>query len=58
MNKRILSIVLTLCRVLCLMPTGVFAEGKSDIGTAGAAASITALTLKRKKSYRYGGNAK
>ncbi len=27
MKKRILSILLTLCMVLCLVPTGVFAEG-------------------------------
>lgn len=28
MKKRIYSILLTLCMVLCLVPTGVFAEGK------------------------------
>ena len=30
MKKRILSILLTLCMVLCLMPTAVFAEADSD----------------------------
>ena len=30
MKKRILSILLTLCMVLCLMPTAVFAEGNED----------------------------
>ena len=29
MRKRILSILLTLCMVLCLVPTGVFAEGET-----------------------------
>ena len=29
MNKRILSILLTLCMLLCLVPTGVFAEGET-----------------------------
>ena len=29
MKKRILSILLTLCMVLCLVPTGVFAEGET-----------------------------
>ena len=30
MKKRILSILLTLCMVLCLMPTAAFAEGNED----------------------------
>ena len=30
MKKRILSILLTLCMVLCIMPTGVFAEGETN----------------------------
>ena len=29
MNKRILSILLALCMLLCLVPTGVFAEGET-----------------------------
>ena len=33
MKKRILSILLTLCMVLCLMPTAVFAEGNEDTPT-------------------------
>ena len=33
MKKRILSILLTLCMVLCLMPTAVFAEGNEDAPT-------------------------
>ena len=34
MRKRILSILLTLCMVLCLVPTSVFAEGEAATGTA------------------------
>ena len=30
MKKRILSILLTLCMVLCLVPTAAFAEADSD----------------------------
>ena len=33
MKKRILSILLTLCMVLCLMPMAVFAEGNEDTPT-------------------------
>ena len=33
MKKRILSILLTLCMVLCLVPTAVFAEGNEDTPT-------------------------
>ena len=33
MKKRILSILLTLCMVLCLMPTAVFAEDNEDAPT-------------------------
>ena len=29
MKKRILSIPVTLCMVLCLIPTGVFAKGET-----------------------------
>lgn len=34
MKKRILSILLTLCMVVCLVPTGVFAEERAATGTA------------------------
>ena len=34
MRKRILSILLTLCMLLCLVPTSVFAEGEAATGTA------------------------
>ena len=34
MKKRILSILLTLCMMLCLVPTSVFAEGEAATGTA------------------------
>ena len=34
MKKRILSILLTLCMLLCLVPTSVFAEGEAATGTA------------------------
>ena len=34
MKKRILSILLTLCMILCLVPTGVFAEGEASEGSA------------------------
>ncbi|MBD9097306.1 MAG: hypothetical protein EGP89_00375, partial [Ruminococcaceae bacterium] len=30
MKKRILCILLTLCMVLCMVPTGVFAEGETN----------------------------
>ena len=34
MKKRILSILLTLCMVLCIMPTDAFAEGEAATGSA------------------------
>ena len=34
MKKRILSILLALCMVFCIVPTGVFAEGEAATGTA------------------------
>ena len=37
MRKRILSILLTLCMLLCLVPTSVFAE---EVGTEGGSAAI------------------
>ena len=43
MKKRILSILLTLCMVLCLVPTGVFAEGEAFKNVASAAELKSAL---------------
>ena len=43
MRKRILSILLTLCMVLCLAPTGVFAEGETFKNVASAAELKSAL---------------
>ena len=34
MEKRLFSILLTLCMLLCLVPTSVFAEGEAATGTA------------------------
>ena len=34
MKKRILSILLTMCMVLCIMPTDAFAEGEAATGAA------------------------
>ena len=44
MKKRILSILLTLCMVLCLVPTSVFAEGETA-GKAAAANSEVSVTV-------------
>ena len=43
MKKRILSILLTLCMVFCIMPTGVFAEGETFKNVASAAELKNAL---------------
>ena len=43
MKKRILSILLTLCMVLCLVPTGVFAEDEAFKDVASAAELKNAL---------------
>ena len=43
MKKRILSILLTMCMVLCIMPTGVFAEGKAATGAAAIQLGTAAL---------------
>ena len=43
MRKRILSILLTLCMVLCLVPTSVFAEGETFKNVANAAELKSAL---------------
>jgi len=43
MRKRILSILLTLCMVFCIMPTGVFAEGETLKNVASAAELKNAL---------------
>ena len=44
MKKRILSILLTLCMVLCLMPTGAFAEGEAATGSAAIQLGTDALS--------------
>ena len=54
MRKRILSILLTLCMVFCIMPTGVFAEGETnrkveteqELVDALADSSVDIITLK------------
>ena len=43
MKKRILSILLTLCMVLCLVPTTAFAEGETFKDVASAAELKSAL---------------
>ena len=43
MKKRILSILLTLCMLLCLVPTSVFAEGETFKNVANAAELKSAL---------------
>lgn len=44
MKKRILSILLTLCMLFCLVPTGVFAEGETATGSAAIQLSTDALS--------------
>ena len=56
MKKRLLSILLTLCIILCIVPTGVFAEGETlkevkvadeeEILTALADDTVDIITLK------------
>ena len=43
MKKRILSILLTLCMVLCIMPTDAFAEGEAATGSAAVQLGTAAL---------------
>ena len=43
MKKRILSILLTLCMVLCIMPTDAFAEGEAATGAAAVQLGTAAL---------------
>ena len=43
MKKRILSILLTLCMLFCLVPTGVFAE--DNMAASGTAEVSTAADL-------------
>ena len=45
MKKRILSILLTLCMLLCLVPTGVFAEGETAAGSAAIQLGADALSV-------------
>ena len=44
MKKRILSILLTLCLLFCLVPTGVFAEGETATGSAAIQLGTDALS--------------
>ncbi len=44
MKSRLLSILLTLCMVLCLVPTGVFAEGETAMGSAAIQLGTDALS--------------
>ena len=44
MKKRILSILLTLCMLLCIMPTGAFAEGEAATGAAAVQLGTDALS--------------
>lgn len=43
MKKKIVSILLTVCMMLCLVPTSVFAEGKTAKGVATAQELTDAL---------------
>ena len=43
MKKRILSILLTMCMVLCIMPTDAFAEGEAATGAAAVQLGTAAL---------------
>lgn len=43
MKKRIRSILLTLCMVLCIMPTDAFAEGEATTGAAAVQLGTAAL---------------
>ena len=43
MRKRILSILLTLCMVLCIVPTGVFAEGETATGSSAIQSGINGI---------------
>lgn len=52
MKKRILSILLTLCMLFCLVPTGVFAEGETATGSAAIQLGTDALSKKCKHSDR------
>ena len=63
MRKRILAILLTLCMVLCLVPTNVFAEGEGLSANADITGSGTAedpyliYTAERLKAFRDKANA-
>ena len=52
MKKRILSILLTLCMVLCLMPTAVFAEGNEDTPTQALTKASILPSPNRRKAKR------
>ena len=44
MKKRLISILLTLCMLFCLVPTGVFAEGETATGSAAIQLGTDALS--------------
>ena len=50
MKKRILSILLTLCMVLCIVPTSVFAEGEATTGTAAIQFGTDAISVLSKNA--------
>ena len=50
MKKRILSILLTLCMLLCLVPTSVFAEGEAATGTAAIQFGTDAISVLSKNA--------
>lgn len=50
MRKRILSILLTLCMLLCLVPTSVFAEGEAATGTAAIQFGTDAISVLSKNA--------
>ena len=50
MRKRILSILLTLCMLLCLVPTSVFAEDEAATGTAAIQFGTDAISVLSKNA--------
>ena len=50
MRKRILSILLALCMVLCLVPTTAFAEGEAATGTAAIQLGADAISVLSKNA--------
>lgn len=50
MKKRLLSILLALCMLLCLVPTSVFAEGEAATGTAAIQFGTDAISVLSKNA--------